>query len=260
MKCNTTNWNEQVSLFKEAVKLSPEEKVDYVVANAGVAPRDDTFSFGECCFPFDALHANQVPKRVEADEPIEPSLTTIDINTKGTLYTTKLALHHFVKQNGDSSVASTTPPTSSRSDTCLILIGSGAGFLDVPRSPEYCCTKFGNRGIMHSMRRITHHYQSRVNVISPWYVRTKILTTEVFDHVQGSGVDFAEAEDAGQCLLRILSDDKVNGHSFFIAPRKWASRGYVDLGLEEEAESSDLLKEMQKMQMASAPPDSGLFP
>jgi len=112
---------------------------------------------------------------------------------------------------------------------------------------------------MHAMRRVAHHYKSRVNVISPWYVRTKILTKEVFDHVQGAGVEFAEAEDAGQCLLGILCDEKVNGHSFFIAPRKWAPRGYIDLGLEEEAESSDLLKEMQKMQMASAPPETGLF-
>lgn len=60
------------------------------------------------------------------------------------------------------------------------------------------------RGIMHSLRRTAHHYGSRVNVISPWYVRTNILSEEAFQHVSDVGVQFAEREDAGKCLLRIL--------------------------------------------------------
>ena len=80
-------------------------------------------------------------------------------------------MHYFIKQNGDLSNTIPTPKASgSPEDTCLILIASGAGFLDVPRGPIYPATKFAARGIMHSLRRTAHFYTSRINVISPWYV------------------------------------------------------------------------------------------
>jgi hypothetical protein len=50
------------------------------------------------------------------------------------MYTAKFAFHYFVKQNG-------TTPEPSHQDTCLVLIGSGAAFLDVPRTPQYCAAK-----------------------------------------------------------------------------------------------------------------------
>lgn len=69
---------------------------------------------------------------------------------------------------------------------------------------------------------------------------------------------FAEASDAAQCLLRILSDTSINGHSFFVSGRKWASNGYLDLDLEDYAGNA-LVQEMQDDQMKSAPPSLGLF-
>jgi len=94
-------------------------------------------------------------------------------------------MHYFIKQNGDlsntapapasttastSTSTATTPADTKPEDTCLILIGSGAAFLDIPRGPIYPATKFAARGVMHSLRRTAHFYTSRVNVISPWYV------------------------------------------------------------------------------------------
>ncbi|RDK39598.1 short chain dehydrogenase/ reductase [Aspergillus phoenicis ATCC 13157] len=157
----------------------------------------------------------------------------------------------------DLSINGTTP-TPEQEDTCLILIGSGAGFLDVPRSPQYCASKWAMRGIMHSLRRTTYYYGSRVNVISPWYVHTGILSEEAFAHVKRAGVEFATAEDAGRCLLRILADGKVNGHSFFVTARKWAEKGFMDLDLEDYGDDA-LLGEVQEMQMCSAPVEAGLF-
>ena len=85
----------------------------------------------------------------------------MDINVTGSLYTTKLATHYFVKQNGQTQ-------STAQEDTCLILIGSGAAFLDCLRIPQYSASKWAMRGIMHALRRTTYHYGSRVNVISPW--------------------------------------------------------------------------------------------
>ncbi len=84
------------------------------------------------------------------------------------------------------------------------------------------------------------------------------MSEKAFAHVANVGVQFAKAEDAGQCLLRILSDSSVNGHSFFVTARKWAPRGYIDLDLDDYP-SNELLSEIQDEQMRSAPVSAGLF-
>lgn len=184
--------------------------------------------------------------------PQKPDLSIIDVNLRGTLYTTKLAQHYFISQNG-------TRPSPEQEDTCLILVGSGAAFLDCPRTPQYCSTKWGNRGIMHALRRTAFYYGSRVNVISPWYVRTSILPKELFDKVEAAGVEFATVEDAGQCLLRLLSDPTANGRSLFLSPRKWAPRGYLDLD-HEDYSGNELIQEIQAQQIIDSPVEAGLFP
>ena len=160
-------------------------------------------------------------------------------------------MHYFMTQNG-------TSPNSSQTDTCLILIGSGAAYLDCPRGPQYSASKYAMRGIMHFLRRTAYYYGSRINMISPWYVRTKILTDDDFDAVEKAGVQLATTEDAGQCLLRILSDGSINGRSLFISARKWAPRGYIDLDLDEYP-GNDLLEEIQADQVKFAPVEAGLF-
>ncbi|KAF4973358.1 hypothetical protein FSARC_336 [Fusarium sarcochroum] len=228
-------WEDQVHLFKEAAQFSPSGKIHYVIANAGITKSDQVFAFDG-----------------KDQEPQKPDLDIIDVNLKGTLYTAKLSMHYFVSQNG-------TEVRDDQEDTCLILVSSGAGFLDVPRTPEYSSTKWAVRGIMHSLRRTAFYYGSRVNIISPWYIRTSILSKEAFDKVEKSGVEFATAEDAGECALKILSDRSINGRSLFVCARKWAPRGYLDLDIEDYPESP-LIQEIQHDQMRNAPVDLGLFP
>lgn len=90
------------------------------------------------------------------------------------------------------------------------------------------------------------------------YVKTNILSDEAFAQVTQMGVQLAEAEDAAQCLLRILSDQSINGHSFFIAARKWAPRGYMDLDLEDYPGNA-LIQEIQEDQIKASPVSMGLF-
>ncbi|KAM0161075.1 hypothetical protein ACHAPG_002553 [Botrytis cinerea] len=232
VNCDVTIWEDQRRLFTEAASFTG--KVDYVIANAGICPPDEVFTFAG---------KNQ--------EPTEPNLKTVDVNLKGTLYTTKLALHYFVEQNGEK-------PSPQQEDTCLVLIGSGAAFLDCPRGPVYQSTKWAARGIMHSLRRTAFYHGSRVNVISPWYVKTSILSAEAFAHVEKSGVQFAEAEHAASCLLRILSDRTINGKSLFVSARKWAPTGYLDLDVDDYP-GNELIQEVQVDQMRAAPVAEGLF-
>ena len=90
------------------------------------------------------------------------------------------------------------------------------------------------------------------------YVKTNILPEEAIARVEEVGVQFATPEDAGQCLLRVLSDATLNGRSIFLYGRKWASRGYLDLDLEDYAGNA-LVQEIQEDQMKAAPPGMGLF-
>lgn len=230
LKCDVTSWEDQLRLFAEATAFSPSGRIHYVVPNAGIAVTDDVFSF-------------------EPDTPEKPALMPISVNLIGALYTIKLALHHFMKQNG-------TSPSPEQGDTCLVLIGSGAAFLDCPRGPQYSATKYGMRGIMHSLRRTAFYYGSRVNMISPWYVKTQILPEAAFQHVKDTGVEFATPEDAGQALLRILSDRSINGRSLFLSPRKWAPKGYLDLDIDDY--HNELLQEIQADQLKGAPVEEGL--
>lgn len=144
ISCNTGSWEDQVNLFKGAVSWSQTGRISYVVANAGIHRADEVF---------------QQPDL--NTEPERPDLSIIDINIKGPLFTAKLAAHYFIRQNGQT-------PSPDQQDTCLILIGSGAAFLDCPRAPQYSASKWAMRGIMHSLRRTAYYYGSRVNVISPW--------------------------------------------------------------------------------------------
>lgn len=71
-----------------------------------------------------------------------------------------------------------------------------------------------------------------------------------------AGVESAKkASNAAACALKILSETSINGHSLLIAPRKWAEYGYVDLEFEEYTEETELLKEVQKMQVAGKTPE-----
>ena len=147
MPCDVTNWDDQVRLFATAASLSPTAKISFVVANAGITHADDIFTFSGLD------HA-----------PQKPRLDILDVNLYGTLYTVKLATHYFISQNG------TAVNPEKQQDTCLVLIGSGAAYLDCPRAPQYSATKWAMRGVMHSLRRTAFWYGSRVNMISPWYV------------------------------------------------------------------------------------------
>jgi len=84
------------------------------------------------------------------------------------------------------------------------------------------------------------------------------LSEKAFKVVTDAGVQFAEAEDAGHCLLRILADTEINGKSLFLSPKKWASVGFLDLDVDDYP-GNELLQEIQADQIKSAPVFAGLF-
>lgn len=133
------------------------------------------------------------------DDPIEPDLSILQINLKAYMYTVKLATHYFSRNNSPDG------------DKCLIMTASLAGYLDQPGSPQYCASKWGVRGLMHSLRQTMPGMGMRVNIIAPWFVRTRIMSQQVQDLVESKGIAFAEKGDAAQAVLHMAADKSING-------------------------------------------------
>lgn len=143
-----TDWDDQLSLFRTARSSSPTGLVHAVVANAGVCEQpDEVFS--------------SVQK--DGEEPPEPSLKTTEINYKGALYTTKLALHVFRQQHAAAIETGNHAPL----DTCLVLQSSIAAYLDSSTFCQYATSKWAMRGLMRTLRGVTPSHGTRVNSICP---------------------------------------------------------------------------------------------
>ena len=118
------------------------------------------------------------------------------------MYTAKLAVH-YLNRNPEGS------------DRCLIMTASLAGYLDQPGSPQYCASKWGVRGIMRSLRRTHPTMGMRVNIISPWFIKTPIMSAEVVKLLAERGVEYAAKEDAAAAVVHMASDKSINGEMYF---------------------------------------------
>lgn len=141
VRCDVTNWLDQLNLFKTAIASSPSQSLDIVVANAGIAGQDDIFG--------DTVGTD--------GEPVQPDLKILNVDLIGVMYTAKLALHYLPRQ-----------PEGPSRDRCLIMTASLAGYLDLPGAPQYNSAKWGVRGLMGCLRRTMPGQAMRVNIIAPW--------------------------------------------------------------------------------------------
>jgi len=204
VKCNVTVWADQLAVFKSAISSSPSGRVDIVIANAGISEGDSVF-FND----------------VEAEEPEEPKLNVVNVNLVGVMYTIKLALHYFRRQNFLNK--------GEALDQLLVLQGSLAGFIGLPGALQYQSSKYGLRGMLRSLRLSEWQHNIRVNYIAPWFIQTKILSNAVVEHLKQGNMEFATVEDSAVALMKFASDTSIAGRAFAILPRTWAPHGYVDL-------------------------------
>lgn len=78
------------------------------------------------------------------------------------------------------------------------------------------------------------------------FIKTKIMSDIVVQHLTKAGIEFAEVEDSAGAAMRIISDPKVVGRSLAIVPRSIASRGYKDID-SDDYEPGTFLAEVQDM-------------
>ncbi|KAK9351834.1 hypothetical protein V1523DRAFT_287770 [Lipomyces doorenjongii] len=203
--CDVTNWQSQVTFFKEAAKLSPHGGIDAVVANAGVAELNPTFN---------------KPGQLDMGDPPKPDFRVIDVNLVGVLYTTHLALFYLPRNPGSQ------PPDPNKNqrkmhesprDRHLLLIGSMASLYPIPQQTLYGTSKHGVLGLFRSLRSTAFTNGVRVNLICPYFVDTAIITP--LGRAVLAGASLAKIEDVVEAASRLMADSRINGRNLVVGPR-----------------------------------------
>ncbi|KAL5002228.1 hypothetical protein BDV10DRAFT_181909 [Aspergillus recurvatus] len=227
VQCNIVNWDDQVRVFEAAITNSPGKSCDIVIANAGISRAS-----GDDLWPLDDINA----------APAKPTLSIVDVNLTGTLYTWKLAIHYFRKQ----------PDTEDR-DRCFIITGSMVAWIDSPANWQYTCTKYALRGLMRVARRSSWEQGIRINYVAPCYIKSAIRSPTYEAELIAKGVEFAPQDAVVRCFMRIATDRSINGHSLMITPFSVAKEGFKDAEMDDydskDADGYWYFKRTQEMQL-----------
>jgi NAD(P)-dependent dehydrogenase (short-subunit alcohol dehydrogenase family) len=199
--CDVTDWQSQVSFFKEAVKLSPHGGIDTVVANAGIAGDDIT----------------QRPRGLNAAEPPKPNFKILDVNLTGVMYTTHLAYYWLPKNPGSEACNIDSNPGERVRDRHLLLLGSIASLAPIAAQPQYGAAKHAVLGLFRSLRATSHPQGIRINLICPYFIDTPIVT--VGARLALAGGAMGKVEDVVDAGTRFVADSRILGRALVIGPK-----------------------------------------
>lgn len=225
--CDVTNWQSQVNLFKEAVRLSPHGGIDTVVANAGIAG-DDPLEMG---------------RKLNAAEPPEPNFKIMDVNVTGVMYTTHLAYYWLPKNPGSEECSVDSKPAERVRDRHLVLLGSIASLGPIAAQPQYGAAKHAVLGLFRSLRITSLRKGVRVNLLCPYFIDTPIVPTLARMALAGGGL--GKVEDVVDAGTRFVADSRILGRALMVGPKlkvkqldsgEWTFVGRDDVpGVQERA-------------------------
>ncbi|CAL8576163.1 hypothetical protein XPA_002055 [Xanthoria parietina] len=200
--CDVTDWPSQVSLFRETAKLSPHGGIDTVVANAGIGGGKKSF---------------EEPSDLDLANPPPPDISILDVNLKGIVYTSYLALWYLPRNPGSSPADPKCVPIQTNRDRHLLLIGSIAGLMAIPGASLYGASKHAVVGLYRNLRASSFMHGVRVNLICPYFVETPLLTARARAILAG-GV-LAKEEDVVDAATRFAADPCVVGRAVCVNPK-----------------------------------------
>jgi NAD(P)-dependent dehydrogenase (short-subunit alcohol dehydrogenase family) len=204
LKLDVTDWDSQVAFFQEATKLSPHCGIDTVIANAGIAGTEECESFEN---PPDYCVAN----------PPAPKMRTLEVNLKGLMYTTTLALSYLARNPRSIPCSNDSSPTQPR-DRHLLLVSSMAGLCPLPTQSLYCASKHGVVGLFRSLRMTAPLCHGvRINMLHPYFVGTPMLGAGGAAILAGG--DMAHLEDVVDAASRCVTDQSIIGRGLTIGPK-----------------------------------------
>ncbi|KAL8705931.1 MAG: hypothetical protein Q9201_000986 [Fulgogasparrea decipioides] len=213
--CDVTDWQSQVNLFREAVKLSPHGGIDTVVANAGIAK---------------PKHPFEEPHSLDLAEPPPPDMSVLDVNLNGVIYTTYLALWYLPRNPGSSPANPKCVSSETHRDRHLILVASVAGLMPIPGSALYGASKHAVVGLYRSIRSTSFMHGVRINMLCPYFIETPLMTATARALLAGGTI--GKAEDVVEAATRFAADPRVVGRAVSVGPKlkvKQNSNGDWDL-------------------------------
>ena len=188
---DVTDWNSQVQAFKSAIRFSGLDRIDIVVAAAGLggvdffSPKDEQPS-------------------LDVDPPLPPLAgPTFDVNAKGVYFTSKLAQHYFALPDNSPEGIKVKLRKS------LILISSLAGYLEI-NAADYTASKWAVRGLFRCIRSKMEDLGYRTNLIAPWVMDTP-MSKSLADTCRKNGIAVGNAKDVAEAVVRCATDDSICG-------------------------------------------------
>lgn len=205
--CDVTDWQSQVNLFKEAVKLSPHGGIDTVVANAGIQARDQL----------------QAPADLSAAEPPAPNFATMDVNVTGVLYTTHLACYWLPKNPGSKPCTMDAVPEKTARDRHLLLLGSVASLAPLAAAPLYGTSKHAVLGLFRCLRATSQVQGIRTNIVLPYFIDTAIVPPAAKLLLAGGAM--GKVEDVVEAATRLVADLRILGRGIVVGPKASIKQG-----------------------------------
>lgn len=200
--CDVTDWQSQVAFFKSAVQASPHGGIDTVVANAGIGDPQEAF---------------EKPEGIDAAEPKAPNLKVLDVNLKGVLYTTHLALWHLPRNPGSAPSSKNADPATTLRDRHLILISSMAGLAPIPTQTLYATSKHALVGLYRNLRASSFVHGVRTSLICPYFMDTPLVGVAARLALAGGHV--GRPEDVVEAATRFAADPSIIGRAVVVGPR-----------------------------------------
>ncbi|KAL8685726.1 MAG: hypothetical protein Q9218_007581 [Villophora microphyllina] len=200
--CDVIDWQSQINLFREAVKLSPHGGIDTVVANAGIAEVKRTF---------------EDPQDIDVTSPPPPDLSILDVNLTGVAYTTHLALWYLQRNPGSWPANPKCVPSETHRDRHLILMASIAGLMAMPGGALYNASKHAVVGLYRSLRSSSFVHGVRINLICPYFINTSLVTVTARAVLAGGSI--GKVEDVVEAATRFAADPRVVGRAVTVGPK-----------------------------------------
>ncbi|ORY58761.1 putative 3-hydroxyacyl-CoA dehydrogenase [Pseudomassariella vexata] len=193
VKTDVTVYESVLNLFKTA--WSNHGRIDHAITNAGVVEIGQLFNTGT------------------EDAAIEeaPPTTVIDVNLKGTVFFTRVAVHYLRK--------SLTVHEGIQNDASILLMSSSAGFGEYPGLFQYSASKHGVMGLFRSTRNfLLPSERIRINVVLPNVTRTQMVTG-IIALYDSFGVPCNDAKDVSNVFFYALGTN-ANGEAWYVSGGK----------------------------------------
>ncbi|KXT13718.1 hypothetical protein AC579_10075 [Pseudocercospora musae] len=179
---DVADYDSQARTFNQV--FTDFERIDALCANAGIVDRSSIYVL-------DAKDSDGIPPA--------PDLTCTDVDYKGVVYGTQLAIH-FMRKN--------TP----RPGGAIVATSSIAGVHPHPTYPEYCGAKAGVIAFAKSIAQVLKSKEHiRMNTVLPGIVSTNIIPPEMVAAVQEDCL--TPVKTIVDAYVKLLDDAAIYGEA-----------------------------------------------